>query len=427
MAVSQPPDNFEINFFKSNILNQIKLQKRITTKEIEKNIKDCKNTSILRILNNNNYINTNAKITKIFNIKNLNKIINNNDNDKKLIKMHNITILNNLSFINILLNYDLIKTFINNEIPPSDCILDSDILHHVMNVENIIIFIDDSLTENIEELFYIIFHIFYHLNSYYNDSIKIKSKNVENLKYVLDYIKIYFDSNLSENYKNIIDMMKKRQIIDQNIENNLGGLKISHILKKENISYNKNMKNTINFLKHKFKKLKDGDDNDINIEYFKDLLEIIKEFCIFDDNSAEFSPPPLVHLQKLENIYIQRPSDNHDTLILIFEGDNIVSKRSISLNFFENAHEDLIYVVFEDLFGNNIKRNNLTFIILNKNDFKYKRDIFKKIYNGVKTMLSKTHNIDNIRIETEKESICYKFYTKINNKIVKRKIEEEEI
>ena len=132
-------------------------------------------------------------------------------------------------------------------------------MNHIAAVENIIVYFDNSLTTNIEELVYMITHISYHFNfNNQYDSIKFKSQNIENLKDALECVKTYFNGNLNNSYKKILNNIKEKQKSNQNIRKNFGGTKMTHILKKQyikNIS-NNSMKNTINYLKKKIKRMR---------------------------------------------------------------------------------------------------------------------------------------------------------------------------
>ena len=443
---TSPPslsNNFDLDAYKKQ-LNKIRAQKRITTKEIKTNYQQNKTLCIIRILNEDIYSKVNTKLTKTLNIKNFNKIVNNNneedidaastiaddnnDDDNKIIKKHNITIWvdTNISCINILLNYELIKGIVNEEnlSPPPRHRLNNHILSHIMNVENIIVNVDNSLTENIQELAYILSYISYHFNYYHHyDSIKFKSKDIENLRYALDCIKTYFNSDSTGSYEDIIRSIKEKQLSTQNMKKFLGSTKVNHILKKENIYNisNYNMKNTTNFLKKNLKECYSN--NNKSIEYFKNLIQILKSLC--DDTSLGFFPPRFVYLQKLEKISIEKIDDK---ILLRFKGDSDISERDIPFIFFENADKNFVAAVFEDLFGNNIKKkryiDNLT-VMLSKKDFKKDKEIIVKIYDCIKDMLSKSHNVDNVNVEDSADTVYYKFISKDDN-TMKRKIEEEE-
>ena len=435
-------NNFDLDAYKKQ-LNKIKAQKRLTAKEIKTIHQENKTLCIIRIFNKDIYNNINTKLTKTLNIKNLNKIISNDNKDNidgKIIKKHNITIWEddiNISCVNILLNYELVKKLVNekNVTPPPHHGLNNHILSHIMNVENISVYVDNSLTENIQELAYILSYISYHFNYYhYYDSIKFKSKNIENLRYALDCIKTYFNGDSTGNYEDIIKSIKEKQQSIQNLKKYLGGTTVNHILKKENIKNisNNNMKNTTNFLKKNLKECYgDGDGGD-NIAYFKNLIEILKSLCTFDDASSGFLPPRFVYLQNLEKISIARCDDK---ILLRFTGDSDRSERDIPFTFFEKADKNFVAAVFEDLFGNNIKKkrcstNNHLTVILSKKDFKKDKEIVVKMYDCIKHMLSKTHDINNVNVEESTDNdtvVYYKFISKENiANTIKRKLEKED-
>ena len=149
----------------------------------------------------------------------------------------------------------------------------------------------------------------------------------------------------------------------------------------------------------------------------------MKSLC--DDTSLGFFPPRFVYLQKLEKISIEKIDDK---ILLRFKGDSDISERDIPFIFFENADKNFVAAVFEDLFGNNIKKkryiDNLT-VMLSKKDFKKDKEIIVKIYDCIKDMLSKSHNVDNVNVEDSADTVYYKFISKDDN-TMKRKIEVEE-
>ena len=117
----------------------------------------------------------------------------------------------------------------------------------------------------------------------------------------------------------------------------------------------------------------------------------------------------MVYLQSLEKIYIQIAEDDN-LLFLKFQSDNDLSERDIPLLFFEKVDNRLLSVIFEDLFGNNIKKKrclNELQLILNKTDAKSKKekDIFLNIYNCIKEMLSKTYIVDDAQIKTSDDGM----------------------
>ena len=248
---------FNINDHLSKILYKIKLEKRISQNEMYNNIQDKKNTCIIKILNEDNYNKTTAKITSSCNIKCLNTIINHNndieenldidndnihyiyeyeekhDSEEKLIDNDNITndtinnkindndntnnnyevvkrfnILkfsdntptSNITIINILLKYDLIQNIIKtkNFLLPNSY-LNNEIANTIVNNKNIIVFIDPAISEVVEEMAYVIVYMSYYLSGLDDVSIKFKCKDTYILKYSLDYVKEYFSKLSHDN------------------------------------------------------------------------------------------------------------------------------------------------------------------------------------------------------------------------------------
>ena len=445
--------------YKYNILNKIKCEKGLTKKEI-----DNENICVIRILDDENFNKLNVKFASCCNVKGIIDIIANNNNnnttlnENKIQYIRNYNLLrfnnnnNNKTFINILLDYEIISNIADN--------LDSiDLKEEVLNVieyeKNIIICIDYSLCENVQKLTCILTYILYNL--YFSkgnfNSIKIKCKHTENIRYALQYIR---DNDDNDNDINIQNMIAKKEK-DERLKTSLGGIKLNSILHNRNIknvSKNK-MRNTHKLLKSYLEKCYDSDieDIDIHMKNFNNVLDTFEYLCKVDNNDNDDNsnkplfPPMLVNLELLHTIFIKMPSqrnndddddgdDNNNNINFVFNGSNNDSfTRKISYEFFENADIKLITSVFQDLFLHNTdKMNNLIHLILHKSKIEkpsYDKNIFEKIYTSIENILSSNYNINNVSHKTNKHGdLQYKFNAidkKRKTENEKRKTENEKI
>ena len=212
----------------------------------------------------------------------------------------------------------------------------------------------------------------------------------------------------------------------------MGGINISLIMKKNNIinmSKGK-MNNTIKFFSNFIKEFYNSNSNEM-IEKLKNMLDIFKIICKSSDNNT-FIPPTLINLGNLSSISFKMPKETEE-INFIFKGDNDSSNRSISYKFFEKADDKFITSIFEDLFFHNFdkieKKTNISLILQNKKVMQNKsqKEIFTKIYDNMKNILSKYYHENPEIDESHEEKIYFKF-KKINKrkKGEKDDVEEEE-
>ena len=427
---------FDISTFVKNYLNIIKCEKKLTRKDIMENEKLC----VIHISDDENYNKSHMKLCNSCNIKGLhNNIVIDDDNDvNELMKKFNIISFGNeKSFINILLNSHTINNVTQNKrtyFPNHD--LDLQILNKIMINNNVIINIDSSLSNKVEELAYVIIYIGYYVNNNNKlNSVKIKCKNIDNLKYSMKYIKHYADLILTNNNlnidfsdsKNIINNIREKKIIDEKLKEILGGTKFNVILHKRNIknvSKNK-MRNTHNFLKRYLNDCynNNNDNNNNAINEFQDILDIFQLLC-----KPNNTPPSSIVLETLNAIQIEK-INNDDDLKFLFCCNNDSFERYVSCKFFQEASDEFIATVFEDLFLHDISKmkvkNNIC-LKLKKNDLDTQNDniVFGKIFNVIKSILSKAYDITNINTKETDIEFSYIFLSKENDS--KRKKEEEE-
>ena len=422
--------NFDLANFEKYILNTIKVEKRLTRKEIIDNIESQKKLCIINILAKETYNKTLYKLTSSCNIKGLYNIIydeeDNDDDDDKEIYFNNTTtnsnndngindendkyeILKSFNFlqfpkknttiINILLDYDLIRKIAqsNNSLNPN-CNLDYKILDMIMKNENIIFFLDSSLfkecqkSEECPEMAYIITYMAYYLSGMIYQSIKFKCRNMELLKDSFKKVKSYFsnilmnstdnddnddddDDNGGNDDGNIKEKYKQKKIKEKYIKESLGGINLYNILKKnniKNISKNK-MSNTTKYFNKYLEDYYNNDDNDNYIKKLRDIIEIFKHINK-PDNDNIISPPTSINLENLNSITIKMKDDSQENdsqdIHFIFKGDSDSSHRVISSKFFELADDIFIINIFDDLFFHNIdkieKKEYLFIVLQNK-------------------------------------------------------------
>ena len=387
-----------------------------------------------------------------------------NHKEKSVLKSFNtLTFNNNKCFINMFLEYKVINRMVLNNIifPPEE--LNLDVINTIMNYDNIIINLDLPLDKCIKQLAFILIYIGYYINAittYYitNNierkikSIKIKSVDVDNIKTAIEFIKkcLNLDSKDTINIDSheIIKDIKEKKVIDEKIKDYFGGTKLNIILKRKNIKNisKSKMQNTHNFLKEYLDKcyVNDNYSNDSDerspICEFNKILNILTMLCKTDK-----SPPASIVLEKLDTIVIIKKDnkqitngdgdddddDNNENLNFLFSGGGDNSERQISKSFFKEASEELVKVVFHDLFLHNIdkiKGEKINVIIHSVNvnsDVDHK--IIEKIFEALKKILLKSYNINNIKPKPHRNSMIYEFYSlkKIGSKRKLNDLEEE--
>ena len=476
--------SFDINNYTINVLNKLKMEKRIETKELKTNISKKENIIIIKIVDNLNYKKSINKLTSACNIKCLNNIIsfienfnenneeeeclnnkynynenneeeecldNNNIDNYEVLKNYNIIRFpqkntnRDITIINIELDYDLIRKIIktnNNYLLPNS-FLNIEILNLIIKHKNFYIYIDPTLSENVEELSYIITYISYYFSGVDFSSIKYKCKTKQILRFAYKSIKQYFDKlcnpdNIVSNKNNNIDYStekyKEQLIKDDTLVKYMGAININLILRKLNIRYmSKNkMINTIKLFDSYLKKFYKTDNDGIAVlEKLQLLIDTFKIICNKSENNS-LIPPTLINLGNINNISIQMPSKDTENIKFIFNGDNDTSERSVSYKFFERADDKLIYSVFEDIYFHNLdkieKKESISITLLDKKVLQNKsqKEIFTKIIENMQKLLSKHYQKPDVENESNEEQVYFKF-KRINKNKRKREVEKQEI
>ena len=457
---------YNLNNFKNftkNYLNLIKVdKKKIGKSDIVENEKIC----VINIyINENDYNKAHNKLASSCNIKGLPKILlnkdsNNNEDDNTFIKSFNIlTFEEETCFINILVKEEMINNVTENNFFPYNS-LHSPIVKKIASYTNnaIILNVIFDINSLSEENYYlqlasVVIYFGYYIqyineNTDNNNSnkkfkfIKIKSndniKLEESVTFLDKYCAQFYSSDSANiNCKEIIKCIKEKQIIEQNIKDRFGGIKLNVILHKKNINnVSKNrMQNTQNYLSKYLKNCYNDDDN-LAYDQFGETLDILKLLC---DKTTD-SPPLQVGLEKLQKILIQTSEDEEEEdsdeyFKFIFANDQDNSERYVSKKFLEAASDEFIEIIFKDLFFhsiNKIKEENTIKMKINTVDISLKNNkkLISKIYFAISNILSKHYIVNEPQINNENNNILYTFESikkplnKKNN--IKRKLEENE-
>ena len=312
--------------------------------------KDGKTLCVVRFLTNDRYEKIKGKYENNCGIKLLkfNNLIPANDDatadggdydNIKLIDKNNIIECSNNNFMimNVLFNYKNLENRMEKKIIPH--IPDLLSLAYIIRFYNVIFFnIDDNDTIlKSENFIYLLLHILSYINIDNNDDddaadtknnveIIFTNKNFENLKKNLDGCKTFLQSGWNNNiaehggsyddYKKHIDDICYKQEVESIVKAALGGIKIGHILRQNNIELitQKDMPATRQFLNDKLKKCFEEGGELNYIEDVKFLLEKLKLLSTVNKdegiNSIPISlSPPLVDF---ETITIKLHNGGHE-------------------------------------------------------------------------------------------------------------------
>ena len=472
---SQVCDYSDIKLLQKSFINLLKTDKKMGKSDIVKHEKE--KLCIISIQQKENYNKSHNKLCSSTNIKGLQKIFLKEDyNENPLLINHNISTLNNnICFINMLLNYELINCIVQKNdyfvFPQEE--LQNNIIDQIALCDNVIINIDHFFNSNeniddkyncddalIKQLAYVIVHIGYYIhliNVNQNNKfklIKIKSKNRDQIEVAVTFLKDYFkEIMISENVNcdEIIKKIKEKQAIEENLKEKFGGIRLNTILLKrniKNISKNK-MLNTQKYLKKYFDHCYIGNDTFEAILDFEHILNIF-ELLYKKPNEMQYGQ---VSLDKLKNIVIGIPEeekkkknkknkekvddddkdddDDHDVIKFSMSSLQDSSQRYISRKFLEEASNKFIEVILRDLFFYNFnKKGENSINLINKNvDIKveFNKILISKIYTAITEILSKFYDVENVEVNQMNDSTVYTFNAlKEKRKGSKRKIEEEE-
>ena len=334
------------------------LQKPTFEKICKKNISNLHVKSLDAIIhkNNNDENETN----------NFDSIINScvNINDGLFENYSTITIGDKFECLNLVFQYEKVKNYISNDIHPCDVPAFSKILDCLRKYDVIWFTIEEDENKQTEEenetenkdLKYIVMYILTHIFTVNTDKqYFLVHKSLDVLNQALNLCKIYFHtSNYDnrhhhDNYNKYMTEIYNDYIINSMVKNKIGGTKIGQILKKQNIRNvtEYHMPTTRKLLNIILQKCIDSKNNSLqNIEEFQNTLQYLRLYCMVDPDK-KFTPVAPIQLHHIKDINFTCSDENIE---ISCSSHCDVCERLIPLQFVEKAPQNIINIVFTDLF-----------------------------------------------------------------------------